>query len=237
MTTSSIAAYQVPIPWDEFEAPTNIPVCRAASGSIQQGSSYDGAGEQSPFLHKETDTPYLGDILMTGEGENTSHNNRRASLETRMHSFDTPTKPAADSDGDLLGAPGAQVIQIKGGASYIKQKHHKAATKTKMQNTYGSTTECISMTVGNPSSRCYANAPWRAFTWTCALLQETHTEPWGNLYEAVQESLELAEAVDIQTLPGLHRLWKKHDLNAQGDALCEHALEPLSEPSLSLQVC
>lgn len=40
----------------------------------------------------------------------------------------------------------------------------------------------------------------------------------GNLHSAVQESLELAEAVDIQTLPGLHRLWSKHDLNVQGDA-------------------
>ena len=91
-----------------------------------------------------------------------------------------------------------------------------------MQNTYASTTECIlqnlSMAIGNPSSRCFANAPWRAFTWTCGLLQETHTEPWGTLHAAVQESLELAEAVDIQQLPGLHRLWTKHDLNVQGDA-------------------
>ena len=115
------------------------------------------------------------------------------------------------------------MIQIKGGASYFKQTHPKADTRTRMQSTYGSTTECcilqnLSMSVGNPSSRCFANAPWRAFTWTCALLQETHTEPWGNLYDAVQESLELAEVVDIQTLPGLHRLWRKHDLNVQGDA-------------------
>ena len=54
--------------------------------------------------------------------------------------------------------------------------------------------------------------------WTCPLLQETHTEPWGTLHAAVQESLELAEAVDMHALPGLHRLWKKHDLNVQGDA-------------------
>ena len=55
-------------------------------------------------------------------------------------------------------------------------------------------------------------------TWTCALLQETNTQPWGNLQLAVQESLELAEAVDIRELPGLHPLWTKHDLNIQGDA-------------------
>ena len=68
-----------------------------------------------------------------------------------------------------------------------------------MQQTYASTTECVlqnlSMTEGNPSARCYA-APWRAFTWTRALSQETHTQPWGNLQEAAQESMELAEAVD-----------------------------------------
>ena len=58
----------------------------------------------------------------------------------------------------------------------------------------------------------------RAFTWTCALLQETNTQPWGNLQAAVQESLELAAAVDIHELPGLQPLWKKHDLNIQGDA-------------------
>ena len=91
-----------------------------------------------------------------------------------------------------------------------------------MQNVYGSTTECIlqnlSMTIGNPSARCYANAPWRAFAWTCALLQETNTQPWGNLQDAVHESLELAEEIDVRTLPGLQRLWKKRDLNVQGDA-------------------
>lgn len=47
-----------------------------------------------------------------------------------------------------------------------------------MQHDYASGTDCLlqnlSTTVGNPSARCYANAPWRAFTWTCALLQEQH---------------------------------------------------------------
>ena len=74
------------------------------------------------------------------------------------------------------------------------------------------------MTVGNPSARCYANAPWRAFAWTGALLQETRAQPWGNLQEAVQESMELAEAVDLHQLPGLQPLWTKRNLNIQGDA-------------------
>ena len=90
-----------------------------------------------------------------------------------------------------------------------------------------------------PNARRFANAPWRAFTWTCALLQETNTQPWGNLKEAVQESLELAEAVDIQQLPGLQPLWKRHDLNIEGDAksLCQHLVECLPVQSLPLQIC
>lgn len=88
-----------------------------------------------------------------------------------------------------------------------------------------STNECASTTdlilqnlcviVGNPSSRCYANAPWRAFCWMCAYLNR---EPWGTIKEAAQTSLELSEPVDIKTLPGLNDLWIKHDLNTEGDA-------------------
>ena len=139
-----------------------------------------------------------------------------------MHDFDTTSAPAAPADGLSSGAPGEHVITIKGGAINLQSEIDKIRRQPRMQNTYASTTDCIlqnlSMAVGNPSSRCFANAPWRAFTWTCGLLQETHTEPWGTLHAAVQESLELAEAVDIQLLPRLQRLWKKHDLNVQGDA-------------------
>ena len=48
----------------------------------------------------------------------------------------------------------------------------------------------LTMIVGNPSQRCFANAPWRAFTWLCAFLQEHNLQPWGTVREAVQESLE-----------------------------------------------
>ena len=65
------------------------------------------------------------------------------------------------------------------------------------------------MTIGNPSAHCFANAPWRAFTWTCALLQETSTQPWGSLQEAVQESLDTAEHVDLHQLPGMASLWSR----------------------------
>ena len=52
----------------------------------------------------------------------------------------------------------------------------------------------------------------------CAFLQEHNLQPWGTIRDAVQESLETAEAVDIQSLPGLQALWHQHDLNVQGDA-------------------
>ena len=74
------------------------------------------------------------------------------------------------------------------------------------------------MVVGNPSARCFANAPWRAFCWTCAYLAEFNRDPWGVIKDAVQTSLEMSEPVDTQRLPGLHHLWQKHDLNMEGDA-------------------
>lgn len=76
----------------------------------------------------------------------------------------------------------------------------------------------LTVVVGNPCQRCFANAPWRAFTWLRAFLQEHNLQPWGTIRDAVQESLETAEALDIQRLPGLLSLWRQHDLNAQGDA-------------------
>lgn len=59
-------------------------------------------------------------------------------------------------------------------------------------HSYASTTD-LNMIVGNPSSRCYANAPWRAFCWMCAYIWLNSTEPWGVIKEAVQTSLELSE--------------------------------------------
>lgn len=43
-------------------------------------------------------------------------------------------------------------------------------------------------------------------------------KPWGTIKDAVQTCLEVSEAVDIKTLPGLQDLWLKHNLNAEGDA-------------------
>ena len=147
------------------------------------------------------------------------------SFQPDSHSFDSAhrdTTGTTQVSQTSLGALGPHVISIKGGEPRQTGQVHWTKGNKRMQNVYGSTTECIlqnlSTKIGNPSMRRYANAPWRAFAWTCALLQETNTQPWGNLQDAVQESLELAEEIDIRKLPGLQRLWKKHDLNAQGDA-------------------
>ena len=213
--------YLVLIPWEDFEASPITPVCRAASGSAPPGAQdFMGAGEQTPQDTKEQNPFQFGVTTCTGEGEITTQDNtEQQDTIPRWYNFDTADTTAPGADGNPWGAPGAEVITIRGGAKLPVKSQTPSPTKIRMQNTYASTTECIlqnlSMTVG---SRCFANAPWRAFTWTCALLQETHTEPWGTLHAAVQESLELAEAVDTQALPGLHRLWKKRDLNVQGDA-------------------
>ena len=70
-------------------------------------------------------------------------------------------------------------LSIKGGAVSSGPTETPQSGPHHMEHEYASTTDCIlqnlSMTVGNPSAYCYANAPWRAFSWTCALLQETST--------------------------------------------------------------
>ena len=114
------------------------------------------------------------------------------------------------------GAHGQTFLSLTGGASsFSSSSATSSATGTKdmshiLQN--------LTMVIGNPSTRCYANAPWRAFCWMCAHLAEFNMQPWGTLKDAVQASIELSEPVDIKSLPGLEDLWKHHDLNTEGDA-------------------
>ena len=223
MLPQGFQGLQAPVPSDEFEkAPTPDSVCRAASNSAPAGTLQmehcAGDSSQHHLQH------LLQNTLNSGDPSNKS-----AGTFTLVHEDMAPSHEktfaqlphTSASDGPSSGAPGPEVVTIRGGGSHRSPKTSQRG-KAPTQSTFASTAECISqnltMTVGNPSARCYANAPWRAFTWTCALLQETNTQPWGNLQAAVQESLELAEAVDIHELPGLHPLWKKHDLNIQGDA-------------------
>ena len=215
---------QVPVPMDDFEkAPIPDSVCRAASKPAPAGTmQMEGcAGEQTQnhLQHLFQHNSNSGDPSNKSEGTHTlAHEDLAPTQET---TFVALFAHASASDGPSFGAPGPDVVTIKGSGTQ-RPPQTSSRGKAPMQGTFASTTECIlqnlTMTVGNPSARCYASAPWRAFTWTCALLQETNTQPWGNLQAAVQESLELAEAVDIHELPGLQPLWKKHDLNIQGDA-------------------
>lgn len=138
------------------------------------------------------------------------------------------------ADGPLPGAPGPEVILIQGGSNQCHYKGHKIAARGQMQNTYASTTECIlqnlTMTVGNPS---FANAPWRAFTWTCALRQENNSQPWGNLQDAAQESLELAEA----TRPQATMDEARPQYAGRRQSLRQHVVEPLPIEGIPLPVC
>ena len=120
---------------------------------------------------------------------------------------------------------GQPFVNLKGGTySTTLETSYPAdsGTKDMSHHEYASTTDLIlqnlTMIIGNPSTRCYANAPWRAFCWMRAYLAEFNLEPWGTVKDAVQTSLELNEAVDIKALPGLDDLWKQHDLNLEGDA-------------------
>ena len=222
---------EVPIPWEEVEwAPSNGD-CRAASSPAHGVMQVTCAGDKShTHLNHFQQQPFLGDISNKSSRGTTLEHMETTNI-TDPHRSDNFAAVSSSTlaHGPLLGAPGPDVVCIQGGRKPTSQVKPAAKHTGKMEPAYATTTEVIlqnlTMTVGNPSARCYANAPWRAFTWTCALLQETNTQPWGKLKEAVQESLELAEAVDIQQLPGLQPLWKRHDLNMEGDA--NHFVNPL----------
>ena len=215
---------QAPVPLDEFDqAPPTNSVCRAASSSAQAGEqqmTHCARGQTQEHLQNLFQVPTtFGDASRRSAGAQ-------------------PISSVSAVDGPLPGAPGPEVIPIQGGGHNHLHTENKTIAGAQMQGTFAPTTECmlqnLTMAVGNPSARCYANAPWRAFTWTCALLQETNAQPWGNLQDAVQESLELAEAVDIHQLPGLQLLWKKRNLNIQGDA--NHFVNTLSPWSLGISL-
>ena len=193
------------------------PVCRADTGSDQHCgfSATLCAGDNA----QQSADQYTRELFPTFEREHSTTGRH----EHNTHSFDDHRHhlPAESTTGSQT-PDGLTYLSILGGAptsSWITST--STPTTAGMQN-YATSTDCIlqnlTMVVGNPSLRCFANAPWRAFTWVCALLQETSTQPWGTLQEAVQESIDMAEPVDLQALPGLKDLWKQHDLNVQGDA-------------------
>lgn len=84
---------------------------------------------------------------------------------------DTQLQQFATIDTTSLGAHGQPFLAMSSfflTPTTTPEQHHK------MQQDYASTADSLlqnlSMSIGNPSARCFANAPWRAFTWTCARL-------------------------------------------------------------------
>ena len=152
------------------------------------------------------------------------HNPHALSSESHALSFDsTPQKPVHNFDTSSHFAHGNRCLSISGGATYTDSTTlDYTASGTMSYYEYAPTTDLalqnLSMIIGNPDARCYANAPWRAFCWMCAYLAEFNREPWGAIKDAVQTSLELSEPVDLKTLPGLDDLWLRHHLNTEGDA-------------------
>ena len=191
-------------------------VCRAATGSQQQRgkTSQLCAGEHAQHT---ADTSSFGMTLNSFEGDHSKDSPRH-----NLHPEDNSFSSFATSDHVAGAQHGGAYLSILGGASDTFGTTSSSDQQGAGVQNYATATDCIlqnlTMVVGNPSVRCHANAPWRAFTWVCALLQETSTQPWGTLQEAVQESIDTAEQVDLQNLPGLNDLWKRHDLNVQGDA-------------------
>ena len=216
----------VPVPLDDFdEAHTNGEtvnqrqwVCRAASGSEVHFTT-DHAWCARDHSHQ----PWMafGDNLSSLHEGDISCTNPHGADAQGDHVTILTSEPSIQPSGHDKLKP-SDYLSIKGGAYPSGNTELPRTGLQPMEHEYASTTDCIlqnlSMTVGNPSAYCYANAPWRAFSWTCALLQETSTQPWGTLQEAVQESLDTAETVDLHQLPGMQELWTQHDLNLQGDA-------------------
>ena len=193
--------------------------CRAASGSGGTQSQVDSAsvGANTPdFLNTQA------------HSEGAIHNSGTQSVAGEQQPpHESYPQPQSNSTAQLLTAcdpTHGPCLKLTGGAPDQTSSTCETDWRHTTMSTqyYAPTTELLlqnlSMVVGNPSARCFANAPWRAFCWMCAYLAEFNRDPWGVIKDAVQTSLELSEPVDIQRLPGLHQLWQKHDLNVEGDA-------------------
>ena len=127
-----LPAFQVPIPWEDFEASHHSPVCRAASGSIQHGISFQGAGDKTPFDRKEQLFQEEGQTTL-GAGETTNMLHTQAS-HMKMHDFDTTIAPATPADGLSSGAPGNHIITIKGGAINLHSQIAKVRRQPRNAN-------------------------------------------------------------------------------------------------------
>ena len=147
--------------------------CRAAPGSQQQpGRSAPICAREHAQITAEPNTS--GDSHATNDGEQSfqgGHEQLHKTFAAHRATFSEPTAPTSGI------AHGTDYLSILGGAASFDDTWGSATQRTPTMQNYATATDCIlqnlTMTVGNPSVRCFANAPWRAFTWVCALLQET----------------------------------------------------------------
>ena len=213
------------------------PVCRADHGSTRTPFFAQTTDLRTNVFEHPESRQHLTSHQIDGEISTWCHGaqsfsgspiaGEQQSIPTSGNASMVAPEPFTDHNFDTSSTSGngQPFVSLTGGTSSTTQGTTASAergTKDMSHYEYASTTDLIlqnlTMIIGNPSTRCYANAPWRAFCWMCAYLAEFNLEPWGTVKDAVQTSLELNEAVDIKALPGLDDLWKQHDLNLEGDA-------------------
>ena len=154
--------------------------CRVISGSEEEmfhsgGPSVGANTQDRQFEHSLTNSANKIFGLQHVAGEQ-QHN--QWSYPQHMTSLFT------EHPQSTLEATNARRLTLTGGApDHPSSTAASDWTPTRMSSQYyASTTDLLlqnlSMVVGNPSVRCFANAPWRAFCWMCAYLAEFNRDPW-----------------------------------------------------------
>ena len=155
--------FEVPIPWEAVDWTPSHGDCRAASSTAPGVMQVTCAGDKShTHLKPFHQLPPFGDFSNKSyRGTTLEHMETNTTDPHRSDNFaEAPSSTL--THGLLLGAPGPGVVCIQGGRKPTSQVKSKLKHKGKMEPAYATTTEVIlqnlTMTVGNPSSRCYANA-------------------------------------------------------------------------------
>ena len=91
----------------------------------------------------------------------------------------------------LIRGDGSAFVHIRGGATETTVSTTATQPRQSTMQDYATSTDCIlqnlTMAVGNPSARCYADAPWRAFTWVCLCSRRqahNHGAPCKTLFKS-----------------------------------------------------
>ena len=75
----------------------------------------------------------------------------------------------------------------------------------------------LTMKCGNPSQRCYANAPFRAWVWTNSFLQLQGNHLPSHAQKVLDEALENPGAVNLPHMAGLKTVWENFDEHVPND--------------------